>query len=138
MYNALTHFVQGQSFSSKIFDRSHSGCQVIELGIGNVFHGSLGQVLPLPSCGSLLCTHSLLCPNTSQCLLHRLNATQCHVQSITNGLLHTTGVQGKKYHNTCTHNIKFYSRTSYIVGFLCFCYWYCGKTFLQRSVTYGY
>ena len=63
MYNAFwrhAFFVRGHSFSVKIFDRSHSGCQVIRLGAGDVFRGPSGHVLPLPSRVSLSRARSFL------------------------------------------------------------------------------
>ena len=51
MYNVFWRhalFVQGQSFSVRIFDRSRSGCQVIRLGAGEDFRGPSGLAFPLP------------------------------------------------------------------------------------------
>ena len=65
MYNAFRWnalFVRDQSFSVKIFDRSHSGCQVIRLGVGDDFRGPSGQALPLPLRVSLARARSLLHP----------------------------------------------------------------------------
>ena len=63
MYNAFWRHAfldRGHSFSVKIFDRSHSSCQVIRLGAADDFRGPSGQALLLPFHVSLSCARSFL------------------------------------------------------------------------------
>ena len=63
MYNAL--FVQGQSFSVKIFVRSRSGCQ--DKGRETIFMGLSGRRFLSPRVSPRLPV-LILRPNTSKCL----------------------------------------------------------------------
>ena len=63
MYNTFwphAFLDRGHSFSVKIFDRSHSSCQVIRLGAADDFRGPSGQALLLPFHVSLSCARSFL------------------------------------------------------------------------------